>query len=273
MKLKRLLFSFIIFFSIGCSNKVTNSSKNSSNIIPSSSSINLTNSSSTNSSTIIPNSTLSSPTNNDNNESTFSSSDKIENEIKHRIMLISGHGNGDPGAVYQNRQEASYNQEFVNLLTKEINKHKHYIEILHEPYPMKANEEANLIFSKSVDFVLNIHFNAGGGKGSEMIVPFNQTDFTFAYDFFDILKLNDFSVRETSVFSQNKTKRIQRSRNDKKYTYEDSFAVIRAGAKKNIPSYILEVEFIDNINQMKKYDQRKDVYISLLAQHIIEYFN
>ena len=48
--------------------------------------------------------------------------------------------------------------------------------------------------------------------------------------------------------------------------------MIRAGSKKKIPSYILEVEFIDNDSQMKIYDQRKEAYISLLAQNIIEYF-
>jgi len=269
MKVKRLLFSIFIFFSLGCSKEIVNSSPNSSN--PSiSTSIPSINSSPINSSSISQNTSSSTTT---SNESTFSSSEKLENEIKYRIMLISGHGDGDPGAVYQNRQEAKYNQEFVDLLTKEIDKYNHSIEIILEPYPMKANDEAKLISKHAIDFVLNIHFNAGGGKGSEMIVPFNQTDFSFAYDFFDILKLNDFLIRETSVFSQNKTKRIQRNRIDKKYSYDDYFAVIRSGALKNIPSYILEVEFIDNITQMQKYDQRKNIYISLLAEHIVKYFN
>ena len=198
-------------------------------------------------------------------ESTFSSSSSIEE-------VISGHGNGDPGATYKNRLESKYNQEFVDLLTTKINNTKNKIEILHEPYEMKASQEAELISKSNVDFVLNIHFNAGGGKGSEMIVPFYEKDFSFAYNFFDKLQDNNFLLRETSVYSKSNSKRIKRNKFDKAYSYDDYFAVIRSGSKKKIPSYILEVEFIDNLSQMKIYDERKDTYISLLAQNIIEHF-
>lgn len=269
--LRKLLFILLFSFSLGCSNTELNSSINSPSTKPSISQS--TTSSTTSQQTTSSSSQLvSSVTSTQTNDNTISSSSEDIKEIKYRILLIAGHGNGDPGAAHQNRLESVYNQDFVNLLTKEINKYNNYIEILLEPTPMKAAQEAELISKSNVDFILSIHFNAGGGKGSEMIVPFYEKDFSFAYNFFDKLEENNFLLRETSVYSASKAKRIKRNKIDKPYSYEDYFAVIRAGSKKKIPSYILEVEFIDNVSQMKIYDQRKNTYISLLAQHIIEHF-
>ena len=262
--IKKLMLFLLFSFSLGCSkiNNPNTSSSTSSSVNISSSSINTTTFSS---------STTSNANSSPLPQSTMSSS-LVKPEIKYKILLIAGHGNGDPGAAYQNRLESNYNQDFVNLLTKELNSFNIPIEILLEPTPMKAIQEAELISKSNVDFVLSVHFNAGGGKGSEMIVPFYEKDFSFAYNFFDKLEDNNFDVRETSVYSKSKNQRIKRNKNDRSYSYEDYFAVIRAGSKKKIPSYILEVEFIDNISQMKIYDQRKEAYISLLAQNIIEYF-
>ena len=271
--LKKLLCLLFFTFSLGCDKEQISStistfpniSSSSTSLIPSSS---IKPSSSPQESTSSSSISIS--------ESTFSSSSSFEEEIKeikYRILLISGHGNGDPGATYKNRLESKYNQEFVDLLTTKINNTKNKIEILHEPYEMKASQEAELISKSNVDFVLNIHFNAGGGKGSEMIVPFYEKDFSFAYNFFDKLQDNNFLLRETSVYSKSNSKRIKRNKFDKAYNYDDYFAVIRSGSKKKIPSYILEVEFIDNLSQMKIYDERKDIYISLLAESIIEYYN
>ncbi len=267
--LKRLLLLLIIPLILGCSNIAKNSSsiKHSTFLLSSSSlkesSTNLSFTSSENSiffSSSISDENSSQPTNE-------------KNETKYRILLIAGHGQNDAGAIYQNRKEADYNQDFVNKLVNELDKYNHQIEILLEPTPMKVAHEAELIAKTSLDFVLNIHFNAGGGTGSEMIVPFYENDFTFAYDFFSILKENNFLIRETSVYSKSKSQRIKRLRKDQSYSYEDYFAVIRAGAQKKVPSYILEVEFIDNLTQMQIYDQRKDTYIQLLAKYIIEYFS
>ena len=132
----------------------------------------------------------------------LSSSTEEIREIKYRILLIAGHGDNDPGATYQNRREDKYNQEFINLLIKELYKYNHQIEILLEPKPMKAAQEAELISKSKIDFALSIHFNAGGGKGSEMIVPFYEKDFSFAYNFFNKLENNNFLLRETSVYSK-----------------------------------------------------------------------
>lgn len=276
--LKRLLLLLILPLALGCSdiNKNSSSIKHSTSSLSSSSlqesSTSTNSSTSSNSSTITSSSSNISSSITIEDESVYTSTNE-KNEIKYRIMLIAGHGQNDVGAVYQNRKEAEYNQNFVNQLTKELDKYNHQIEILLEPTPMKAAQEAELISKYTLDFVLSIHFNAGGGTGSEMIVPFYESDFTFAYNFFASLEENNFLIRETSVYSKSKTQRIKRAKKDKSYSYEDYFAVIRAGAKKKVPSYILEVEFIDNVIQMQKYDQRKDVYISLLAKHIVEYFD
>ena len=267
---KKLLLILICAFSIGCSKE--NNSSSSSNSFPTSNSIpsNSSSSSITSTDTHISFSTPSVSTSSSVESSSTSSEIK---EIKYRILLIAGHGNNDPGAVYQNRKEANYNQEFINKLIKELNKYDHPIEIFVEPSPLKAAQEAELISKLNIDFALSIHFNAGGGKGSEMIVPFYEKNFSFAFNFFDKLQNNNFLVRETSVYSKSNSKKIKRNKTDKSYNYDDYFAVIRAGSKKKIPSFILEVEFIDNLSQMKIYDERKDIYISLLAQSIIDHYN
>lgn len=264
-----LSFVFIMLVMVGCSkemevssvkyNEVSEEVLNQSNIISESSNIE---------------SSQSMISSEQEEISSVSLKNEIQGDVikKYKVLLIAGHGYNDPGAVYQNRKEAEYNQNFVNQLKSKLEIEAKNIDILLEPNLMNAAEEAKLITSLKPDLALSIHFNAGGGAGSEIIVPFNDSNLSFADNFMSELKKSNFVTRPTAIFSKSSEKKVARKLNDKPTNVNDYYAVIRNGAKINVPSYILEVEFIDNVNQMNNFDAKQNQYIDLLTKQIIMKF-
>jgi len=91
-----------------------------------------------------------------------------------KILLIAGHGQGDPGACGNGYKEAEQARHLVSMIQSIL---KNYAEVtVFDPtknmYKYLKNGE---IFNFSpYRYIFEVHFNAGGGEGTEILVHENQ---------------------------------------------------------------------------------------------------
>lgn len=161
------------------------------------------------------------------------------------ILLIAGHGAGDSGAVGNGYKEADLTREFVALLNEKL---KHICntdiaDININWFQHLGNN--NFDFSK-YDYVLEIHFNAGGGTGSEIYVTSAEKGITV----------------EQAIVDQLCTAGSLKNRGVKR----KNFRVINRVKSQGISSALLEVCFIDNEDDISVYQSRKHE----LAQAVME---
>ena len=201
----------------------------------------------------------------------ISEDDKL---IKMDLLILSGHANMeiDPGAVSQGRYEYAYAKEFTDLLANHIKSKYPHINIILEDAPYKASGEVTYINKVRPDYVISIHFNAGGGTGFEIITPLANKNLTVANSIVSNLKEANIPIRPLAIYSRStSTNRIERTVGTS-LSGTDYYGVINMGSKLDIISEILEMEFIDNASAMQKYEANKNVYIEAIARAINEYY-
>lgn len=166
------------------------------------------------------------------------------------ILLIAGHGNGDPGAGGNGFWEADLTREVVKLLQPKLAKicncdiadtSKNWFEYL---------GIHSYDFSK-YSYVLEIHFNSGGGYGSEIYLT-NSGKATGAENAI-VKRLSEVGYRNRGVKRTN-------------------FRVISRIAAQGIPAALLEVAFIDSTSDMTLWKNKKDEIITAIAKGIADGF-
>ena len=156
-----------------------------------------------------------------------------------KILLISGHGNGDCGAIGNGYHEANLTRELVNLIAQEL---KRYSQV--DVYDKSRNAYKDVRNGKfnvgTYDYALEIHFNAFNSKahGSEIYVTTRESGITVEQAIMKNMK------RYFTLRGSDGVKRVD-------------FAVINNLKDKGISAALLEVCFIDNANDMKVYQQYK----------------
>lgn len=163
-----------------------------------------------------------------------------------KILLISGHGQGDCGAVGNGYKEADLTREFVNLIALELKKYA-TVEV-YDQSRNAFNDVKNGKFSVGkYDYALEIHFNAFNGQahGSEIYVTTRESGISVEQAIMKNIK-KYFTLRDDdSIFDGVK---------------RENFAVINTLKDKGISGALLEVCFIDNANDMKVYQEyKKDI--------------
>lgn len=167
------------------------------------------------------------------------------------ILLIAGHGNGDSGAVGNGYKEADLTRDFVALLHEKL-KHKCNTDIADTSINwFQYLGTKSFDFSK-YDYVLEIHFNAGGGTGSEIYVTSSESGITV----------------EEAIVDQLRTAGNFKNRGVKR----KNFRVINRVKAQGVSSALLEVCFIDNANDMSVYQSKKDVLAQSVAMGILKGF-
>ena len=167
-----------------------------------------------------------------------------------KILLIAGHGAGDPGACSQGYKESDLTRDVVGILAPKLRK---YAEV--SVYDTSKNAFAILnkggsINFKLYDYVLEVHFNAfnGSGHGTEIYVTTAE---------------KGVSVEEKILSNIAKLGFTNRGVKHK------NWLVINTAKKQGVSAALLEVCFIDNKNDMalfrKKKDQIADAIVSGIA--------
>lgn len=168
-----------------------------------------------------------------------------------KILLISGHGAGDSGAVGNGYKEADLTREVVNILK---NKLSNYAQV--EVYNQSRNAFKDVgngtlqVNWKNYNYVFEVHFNAGGGKGTEIFTTRIEKAKTVEQKIMDKLG-KYFAVRGVK---------------------EKNFNVIYSAKKSGVSSALLETCFIDNANDMSIYQSNKDGICQAIAEGIAQGF-
>ncbi len=168
-----------------------------------------------------------------------------------KILLIAGHGNGDSGACGNGYREADLTREVVALLKARLNNicdaevadtSKDWFEYL---------GTYGYDFTK-YDYVLEIHFNSGGGTGTEIFVTTSEKGVGV----------------ETAIVQQISNAVGYRNRGVKR----TNFRVISRVKAQGVSAALLEVCFIDNAGDVNTYQNRKNDIINAVVNGIAEGF-
>lgn len=168
-----------------------------------------------------------------------------------KILLISGHGAGDSGACGNGCREADLTREVVNTLAPKL---RQYATV--DIYPQNRNayddvNRANLAVSfANYNYVFEVHFNAGGGKGTEIYVTREEAGIKVEQKVMDKL---------SSYFNVRGVKR-------------KNFNVIAKAKKSGASSALLETCFIDSSSDVNTYKNNVDGICQAICEGIAEGF-
>lgn len=174
-----------------------------------------------------------------------------EKPDRKKVLLIAGHGAGDPGAVSGKHREADEARKVVSALQKRLGG-------VCVAYP--SDRDAYQDYKKGTlrgvaqfpdyDFVLEVHFNAfkasaadGKTKGVEVYVP----------------KGGDKAVADRLCRAVSACGLTNRG------VKESNLAVIRTAQDVGVPSCLLEVCFLDDPDDMAVYAARFDAIVEAIA--------
>lgn len=170
-----------------------------------------------------------------------------------KILLIAGHGAGDPGAIGNGLQEANETRDVVNRLTPLLRAKGADVTVLDINTNAFASIQRGVVpFSRNYDYVFEVHFNAAGigACGTEIYVTTSES--SDAVEQKVMSKLSKFFV----------------NRGVKK----TNFSVIWAAKNMGMSSALLEVCFISNSEDVAKYKANKQAIAQAIADGIAEGF-
>lgn len=170
------------------------------------------------------------------------------------ILLIAGHGAGDPGACGCGYEEADLTREVVEILADKL---QGYADI--SVYPMDHSAYHDLhcgdlqVNWTNYDYVLEVHFNAFNGEacGTEIYTT----------------RIEEYSDAEECIMDH------MGEYFDVRGVKEMNFDVIYSAKRAGVSSALLEVCFIDNEDDMETYVDNTDGVVQSIADGIIEGFH
>ena len=157
-----------------------------------------------------------------------------------KILLIAGHGAGDPGASGCGYKEANLTRELVNLIAPNLRKYA-TVDVYNENRSAFYDVQNGTFKIGSYDYVLEVHFNAfnGSGHGTEIFV-------TDSEQYTDV---------EQSIMNKLGKHFVKRGGSGVKTT---NWLVIYTCKCLGISSALLETCFIDNKADMAEYQANKE---------------
>ena len=176
-----------------------------------------------------------------------------------KILLIAGHGDGDSGAIGCGYKEADLTREVVSLLKAELDGYadvtmadttKNWFQYL----------KTHSFNFKPYDYVFEAHFNAcvndekGNGKttGTEIYITTSEKGSTVEEKI--VKGISDIGLKNRGVKRKN-------------------YSVIYKAKKQGVSSALLELCFIDDLDDMKIYQNNKSKIIKAIANGIISGFS
>lgn len=191
-----------------------------------------------------------------NNIGVFTPVKKESSEKMLNILLIAGHGEGDPGAPGIGCNEADLTREFVKLLKPELDK---YANVDVADTSKNWYEHRYEIDARSYDYVLENHFNAikketvsdGKNKGTEIYVTHAEKGTGVEEKI--VGKISALGFKNRGV-----------KKND--------YSLIKRIKNQGVSSALLEICFIDDIDDMKIYNAKKKEIAVAVAEGIAEGF-
>ena len=173
-----------------------------------------------------------------------------------KILLIAGHGNGDVGAVGNGYKEADLTREVVKMLKSSLAK---YATVDIADTAVNWFSSRSKLNAKGYNYVLEIHFNAikaetvsdGATKGVEIYVTESEKSVTVEENI--VKNISSLGLKNRGVKRKN-------------------YSVIAHCKNQGVSSALLEVCFIDDIDDMKIYTTKKNDIINAITKGIVDGF-
>lgn len=178
-----------------------------------------------------------------------------------KIFIGVGHGGNDPGACANGLREADLNLQQALQVKYELERHG--VSVVLSRYRDENDdlaEEIREAKASGADYAIDMHTNAGGGDGFEFIYSIFQGQ-TGGRD----LRLGQLIEAQVKAIGQNS--RGGKQRKDAS-TGRDYFGFIR---ELPMPSIITEMAFIDNLNDIKDWNEPHELkkYGTAVAKGIL----
>lgn len=173
-----------------------------------------------------------------------------------KILLIAGHGGGDPGATGCGYREADLTREVVRLVEERLAK---YATVVVADTAVNWYKNYTKLPLSGVEYVLEVHFNAcvndlkGNGvtTGTEIYVTTSEKGTTVEENIVNgIAKLG---------FKNRGVKR-------------KNYSVINYCKNKGVSSALLETCFIDDADDMKIFTEKKALIADAIVKGIVDGF-
>lgn len=161
-----------------------------------------------------------------------------------RILLIAGHGNGDPGAIGNGYREADLTREVVRRLKPLIPCLVDVADTSRNWFEWLGSHSCDFT---PYDYVLEIHFNSGGGHGTEIYATTTEQNTTVEANIVNSLTVAGLANRGVK---------------------RKNFRVINRIKSQGVSAALLEVCFIDSASDMTVWRQKSDALIQAIADGI-----
>ena len=160
-----------------------------------------------------------------------------------KVLIVAGHGQGDSGACACGYKEADLTREVASLLSQYGG-----VTVYDMSKDLYKQQAAGKRFDFTpYDYVLELHFNAGGGTGTEILVRSGTTESTSTAQ--NILN---------SIIPLGFRNRGVKGRLD---LYN-----MNVCSAQGVPYALLEVCFIDNKDDVNLYQTKKNEIVSAIAK-------
>lgn len=175
-----------------------------------------------------------------------------------KILLIAGHGESDSGAVANGYIEAELTREVVRKLKPQLDKYADVTIADTGKNWFTYKNRVSLNFAL-YDYVLEIHFNAavndtkGNGRTTGTEIYITTSEKTHGVETEIVKGLSAIGFTNRGVKRKN-------------------FSVIARAKNQGVSSALLEVCFIDDLDDMLLYQSKKDSVIKAIADGIIKGF-
>ena len=186
------------------------------------------------------------------------------------FYLFQGHGGVDAGACANGYKEIDIAYEVAegvyNLLKNTFK--------IHRNTKQQNNYTNNLLLGNTYTgkFGITIHVNAGGGNGTECLVPCNESYFKIENNILN--KFSGFGFANRGIKSRSyNTGQFYKREESKKINDTDYYREIRQAWSLGVSGTILELFFIDSKTDLEKYKKYKTDMIYTIANVILEYYN
>lgn len=177
-----------------------------------------------------------------------------------KILIIAGHGAGDPGACACGYQEANLVRDIVPILKNKLSAYAN-VDVFDTSKNMYKYLKSNSFNFKNYNYVLELHFNAGVGDtagngrttGTEILVHPNEKGTAVETAILNNICAIGFKSRGVKVRKDLQNMNICKG-------------------KQGVSYALLETCFIDDLDDIKLYQNNKDKVISAIANGIITGF-
>lgn len=177
-----------------------------------------------------------------------------------RILLIAGHGQGDPGACTEKYQEATLTRELVSALSVALKSYAD-VTVFDTNKNMYKYLKSNSFDFRKYDYVLEIHFNAcvnntksdGVTTGSEILV--HTWEKTTSVEQLIVNKISALGFKNRGVKARADLQNMN----------------ICKGSQ-NVSYALLETCFIDDVDDMRLYETKKQKVVNAIKDGILEGF-